>query len=176
MELSDKILCVQERAVAHFGLDKVPEQSDAQHIVFVGMSLKRLVDAETRHVSLTGLGLVESLSRLFVECVCALRGRDIKLPNGTRKRMPLDIQGVCQALVHDVFEPKNKVYDNSFVEFGAVGVVIRLLDKVHDLEHVARKEPLAFTGPAPKSIAHIANYATMALVVLEDAGQVPWLE
>lgn len=156
---------VQRRTLDFYGREKLPPTGSVDHIQVVGNQLHNLLDSETRHVTLSRTGLARGLAHVFVECVCALRGRDLNLPDGRRKRVPADFDGVVDILVDDVFAPKNEAYSDSFGDYGAVGVVIRLLDKVHDLRSREHKSH----EPVSKSVAHIANYAAMAISLLIDS-------
>lgn len=145
----------------------VPPGTTIEHVLDAGRDLGRLVDAEVRHVSLIERGLQQTLSRLFAECVGAMVGGDIQLPSGVRRRMPLDPARVQEVLVNEVFVPKNEAYDNSFMKFGAVGVVVRLIDKLAELDAAYAAWMVdEERGPLPKPLPHVANYATMTLVVL----------
>lgn len=145
----------------------MPRHSSVEHVMSAGFDLSKLVDAEIRHVSMIERGLQQTLSRLFIECVQVMRGGDIQLPTGARLRLPMEPVGVCTALVDNVFKPKNEAYGNSFARFGAVGVVVRLMDKLAELEdaHAAWIAD-GQRGPLPKPLPHVANYATMTLVVM----------
>jgi hypothetical protein len=147
-----------------FPRNKIPDTGSVDHILVVGDQLHSHLDAETRHVTLSRLGLPQALARVFVECVCALRGRDLNLPDGRRLRIPVELDAVVDILVDQVFAPKNEAYSDSFGDYGAVGVVIRLLDKVHDLKARDHKDH----EPLSKSVAHVANYAAMAIILLVE--------
>ena len=136
----------QDRAISI--MEGVPDDGGVDVVLNVCGSLRRLMDAEVRHVTLSATGLERTLSRVFVECVSALRAED-----GT------SVNKTCVWLREDIFAPRNELYGDSFIDFGAVGVVIRLLDHARALESVGGEQ-------RDKSLAHIANYAVMALVVL----------
>jgi hypothetical protein len=137
-------------ALVFYGREKIPETSDFDHVYQVADALRDLMDAELRHVALYPAGLVRTLCRLFVECLCLLRDRR----GGT-------IKSVSDWLIDDVFAPKNALYDDSFSDFGAVGVVIRLLDHVKALK--------AIDGDRDRALAHVANYSLMTLVLLSES-------
>lgn len=136
-------------ALVFYGREKIPATSDFDHVHQVAGSLRDLMDAELRHVTLYPAGLVGTLCRLFVECLCLLRDRR----GGTTK-------DVCDWLIDDVFAPKNALYDDSFSDFGAVGVVIRLLDHVKALKAPDQDQD--------RTLAHVANYSLMTLVLLSE--------
>lgn len=156
---------VQRKTLDFYGRGRIPGTGSVDHILVVGNQLHNMLDSELRHVTLGRTGLNQSLAHVFVECVCALRGRDLNLPDGRRKRVPSELNGVVDILVDDVFAPKNQAYSDSFGDYGAVGVVIRLLDKVHDLRGCGHK----VNEPVSKSVAHIANYAAMAIALLVES-------
>ena len=140
---------VQKRALEFYLRDnQMPPESGIDHVLLACDPLTRLMDAEVRHVTLSARGLAETLTRIFVESLCALR---------QRKDMPDDVGEVCRVLREDVFAPRNQKYGDTFAGFGAVGVVIRLLDHVH-----------ALRDGRTESVMHIANFAAMTLVVLID--------
>jgi hypothetical protein len=154
---------VQKQAL-HFYGESPPEAGSVDHVVTMASSLRRFLDSEVRHVTLTKSGLADVLCRVFVECLCALRGRDLNLADGRRRKMTMNLDGVCVLLREEVFAPKNAIYGDSFADYGAVGVVIRLLDKVRELEKIDHKAH----EPISTSVAHVANYATMALMILVE--------
>ena len=108
-----------------------------------------MVDSERRHISINPVGLEESLSRLFVECLLALCNREV---DGIR--YPASPSLAAKTLREEVFAPRNDRYDDSFADFGPVGVIVRLLDHARVLEK---------TGDM-RSLAHLANYSIMALM------------
>lgn len=147
MDRVEQIQRVQKHII-NFYDRTLPEESSLDHVLLACAPLERLMDAEVRHVTLSSNGLAETLTRIFIECMCALRGRD---------DMPVDDYGV-RARICQVFAEKNRFYHDTFSDFGAVGIVIRLLDHVHALRD----------GNA-RSLIHIANYVCMTVVVLWDA-------
>jgi hypothetical protein len=148
----EQMRLAQKRAIAYFG--KVPTSGEASHVIVSCSSLRRLMDAETRHVTLSRHGLAEGLTQVFVECLCTLRGRTVGVLT-----IPKNLDEVCTMLREEVFAPRNEKYGDSFIDFGAVGVVIRLLDHAQAFER---------TGDI-MSVAHIANYAVMSLILLIDS-------
>lgn len=148
MDRLRQLALAQDRAINI--MEGVPDDGGVDVVLSVCASLRRLMDAEIRHVTLSAMGLERTLARVFVECLSALRTEEED-----------SVNEICTWLREDVFAPRNAMYGDSFMDFGAVGVVIRLLDHVHVLESgqtdVERRS---------KSLAHIANYATMALVLL----------
>ena len=143
---------VMASALVFYGREKIPTTSDFDHVYQVADALRDLMDAELRHVTLYPAGLVNTLRRLFVECLCLLRDHR----GGT-------IENNCAWLIDDVFAPKNALYDDSFSDFGAVGVVIRLLDHVKALK--------AVDVDRDRTLAHVANYSLMTLVLLTEHDQ-----
>lgn len=151
---------IQKRALSTYGDMPDLGSGGIDHVLVAVSALRKLLDAETRHVTLSVLGLGPTLAGVFGECVCVLRGRNYSTA-GRHLAMPLTVQGVCDQL-RDVFEDKNKIYDNSFTEHGAVGVVIRLLDQA------SKARTMAPGIDRDTAIVHIANFASMAMLLLVD--------
>jgi len=151
---------VQKRALKYYEHVNgyIPKTGSTDGVLQMAGSLSQLIDAEVRHVALLYLGLRDTMTRLFVECLCALAGSVIK-DSGEYISMPRNHDGICEVLCHRVFAPRNKKYDDSFSCAGAVGVVIRLMDHVNRLRHNGDQ----------MSIAHIANYVVMAMALIEEA-------
>jgi hypothetical protein len=137
----------QDRAINI--MEGVPQGGGVDVVINICTSLRRLMDAEIRHVTLSSTGLERTLARVFVECVSALQTEDGASVNKT-----------CAWLRDEVFAPRNERYGDSFIDFGAVGVVIRLLDHARALETAGDEQ-------REMSLAHIANYATMTMMVIE---------
>ena len=144
--MSKDMRALQRRVLAFYG-PRVPDTGSRDHVLQACWSLKNLVDAETRHATLSAEGLARTLARVFVECLCA---------------MPSDIDEACEYLVAEIFEPRNAKYGDSYRDFGAIGVVIRLLDHVRVLEH---------NHADSMSVYHIANYSIMAFELLIEADE-----
>lgn len=161
-ERVEQMRVVQNQALALYG--EMPAEhvfGSVDHVLVAAKALDRQLDCEIRHVTLSLTGLNRSLSSLFVECLLALRGRDIELPDGRRRAVPVDAEYACRVL-RDVFEAKNAAYGDSFGDHGAAGVVIRLLDQVSKVER-ADGDLKRATG-----LVHIANFAVMAMMLLVD--------
>ena len=145
---------VQLAAINYYCREKVQAEGSMEHVLMSTSFLAKFVDAEMRHVSLSPHGLADSLSRIFVECLCAIRGKNI---DGID--MPRGLEDLCSTLRNQVFLPRNEKYGNTFGDFGAVGVVIRLMDHAQALKYTSQM----------MSVAHIANFAAMAMVLLVDS-------
>ena len=143
----------QMAAIEHYGRERIRESNSIAHVITATTMLSKLMDAETRHVSLSAFGLDDALASVFIECLGALRGQTLD-----DTQMPMGIDDLCRALRVGIFQPRNEKYGNTFGNFGAVGVVIRLLDHA---------QVLGTTGNL-MSAAHMANYAAMAMILLLD--------
>ena len=149
----EDFMCLAAKAVQFNSQSGPPEDGGIDHVVFVAERLRSMVDAEVRHLTLTSVGLASTLARLYTECVCALRGR--RVSNHAIGQTADDVS----AFLYDViFAPKNQKYADSFRDFGAIGVVVRLLDQERVLQQTH----------TPLALAHIANYAIMAMDLLDD--------
>jgi hypothetical protein len=146
-------MALAEEAIHFHNQDGPPEAGGMDHVIFIAESLRGLVDAEVRHLTLTSTGLVATLARLYTECVCALRGRRIE-----QHVVGQAANDVATFLYDTIFVPKNEKFGDSFRDFGAIGVVVRLLDQQRVLQMTQ----------APLALAHIANYAIMALALLRE--------
>lgn len=141
----------QTRAFEVYG-DKIPDYGALDHVVMSCELLAHSLDSEVRHVTLSGSGLENALAQVFVEALCALRGREVD-----GKELPWDIRKIADHIRESVFASKNREYGSSFARFGAVGVVIRLVDQ---------SSRMGRGHAVTTSLIHVANYAAMAMMML----------
>lgn len=153
MNRVDQMADIQQQALDVYGRERIPNTGGLETVLASCVRLRALMDAEVRHVTLLSTRLVETLADVFVECVCAL----VEIDHGEGHTTTFD--EIVVYVREDVFAPKNAEYGDSFADYGAAGVVIRLLDNARRLEH---------GSPARPNIVNMSNYAIMALMLLSD--------
>ncbi len=69
-----------------------------------------------------------------------------------------------------LFAKKNKDYGDAFAEYGAVGVIVRMGDKIKRLVSVSSSGVnLVDTESIRDTLVDLHNYAAMAIMTLDDA-------
>ena len=73
--------------------------------------------------------------------------------------------------LRSTFAVKNTDYGDSFSEYGPVGVLIRMGDKVKRLVSVTKNGVVLVDGESLRDTAmDLANYATMLVMLLDEVG------
>ena len=68
-----------------------------------------------------------------------------------------------------LFKKKNTGYGDSFTEYGPVGVLIRMGDKLKRLQHITNKQvTLVNTETLRDTLIDLHNYAAMAVILLDE--------
>jgi len=77
-----------------------------------------------------------------------------------------------------LFEKKNKDYGDAFAKFGAVGVIVRLGDKINRLSSISKSSiTLVKTESIRDTLIDLHNYAAMAIMLMDEnkeATQIIW--
>lgn len=88
-------------------------------------------------------------------------------PNSTNKRAQQLKKVQSEAL--DLFEKKNADYGDSFANYGPVGVIVRMGDKINRLSSVTEKGVnLVNTESVRDTLIDLHNYAAMAIMLLDE--------
>jgi predicted amino acid racemase len=68
-----------------------------------------------------------------------------------------------------LFEKKNRDYGDAFAEYGPVGVIVRMGDKIKRLMSISNKGvTLVNTESLRDTLLDLHNYAAMAIMTLDD--------
>jgi len=68
-----------------------------------------------------------------------------------------------------LFKSKNKDYGDSFANFGAVGVIIRMGDKINRLSSITKSSiTLVKTESIRDTLIDLHNYAAMAIMLIDE--------
>ena len=74
-----------------------------------------------------------------------------------------------QAEALHLFSRKNKDYGDAFAEFGPVGVIVRMGDKIKRLTSISRSGvSLVDNESLRDTLIDLHNYAAMAIMTLDD--------
>ena len=69
----------------------------------------------------------------------------------------------------ELFDKKNKDYGNAFAENGAIGVLVRIGDKISRLKNITKnKISLVEEEKLRDTLLDLHNYAAMAIMLLDD--------
>ncbi len=69
----------------------------------------------------------------------------------------------------DLFTKKNKDYGDAFAEYGTVGVLVRLGDKIKRLQNITRTSvQLVDDESLRDTLIDLHNYAAMAVLLLDE--------
>jgi hypothetical protein len=69
----------------------------------------------------------------------------------------------------ELFKKKNSDYGDSFAEYGVVGVLVRLGDKMKRVQNISTKGiELVDTESLRDTLIDLHNYAAMALMLLDE--------
>ena len=68
-----------------------------------------------------------------------------------------------------LFAKKNKDYRDSFVQFGPIGVIIRIQDKINRLANITKKNITLLESESLRDILiDLHNYSAMAIILLDE--------
>lgn len=69
----------------------------------------------------------------------------------------------------ELFKRKNADYGNAFAEYGVVGVLVRMGDKIKRLQNISNKKISLVNDESLKdTLLDLHNYSAMALLLMED--------
>ena len=69
----------------------------------------------------------------------------------------------------DLFKKKNKDYGDAFANYGPVGVIVRLGDKINRLSHVTETNiTLVENETIRDTLIDLHNYAAMAIMLMDQ--------
>jgi len=76
-----------------------------------------------------------------------------------------------QLEARELFEKKNKDYGDSFANYGPVGVLVRMGDKIQRLQSITKnKVVLVKDEKIRDTLIDLHNYAAMAIMLLDEEG------
>lgn len=68
----------------------------------------------------------------------------------------------------ELFEKKNKDYGDAFSNYGPVGVVVRIGDKISRLSSISKNGVNIKTESMRDTLLDLHNYAAMAIMLLDE--------
>ena len=69
----------------------------------------------------------------------------------------------------NLFKKKNTDYGDSFAEYGTIGVLVRMGDKINRLQHITNKQvTLVNSETLRDTLIDLHNYAAMAVMLLDE--------
>jgi hypothetical protein len=69
----------------------------------------------------------------------------------------------------ELFIKKNKDYGDAFANYGAVGVIVRMGDKIHRLQSVSKYGVTMVNSESVRdTLIDLHNYAAMAVMLLDE--------
>ena len=69
----------------------------------------------------------------------------------------------------DLFSKKNADYGDAFANFGPVGVIVRMGDKINRLSNVTKSDiTLIKTETVRDTLIDLHNYAAMAILLMDE--------
>ena len=68
----------------------------------------------------------------------------------------------------DLFKKKNADYGNAFATHGAVGVIIRMQDKINRLTTITKQGVAVDTETIRDTLIDLHNYSAMAVMLLDE--------
>jgi hypothetical protein len=76
---------------------------------------------------------------------------------------------IIQEKAYDLFSKKNADYGDSFKDFGVIGVLVRLQDKINRAISISSKSIILVEDESLKdTLLDLHNYAAMALMLLDE--------
>jgi hypothetical protein len=82
-----------------------------------------------------------------------------------RKEQHLTVQQEA----HNLFIQKNKDYGDAFANYGTIGVIVRMGDKIHRLVNITKNGiNLIQTESLRDTLIDLHNYAAMAIMLLDE--------
>ena len=74
-----------------------------------------------------------------------------------------------QEEARDLFKKKNEDYGDAFAKYGAIGVLVRLGDKISRLQSItARQITLINTESLRDTLIDLHNYSAMAIMLIDE--------
>ena len=74
-----------------------------------------------------------------------------------------------QDQARELFAKKNKDYGDAFANFGPVGVIVRLGDKIHRLASVTKNSVTLVEDESVRdTLLDLHNYAAMAILLMDE--------
>ena len=71
----------------------------------------------------------------------------------------------------ELFKRKNKDYGDAFAEYGVIGVLVRMGDKIKRLQNIEKNQITLVNDEKMKdTLIDLHNYAAMAIMLLDDEG------
>ena len=76
---------------------------------------------------------------------------------------------IVQNEARTLFEKKNKDYGDAFANYGPIGVIVRLGDKINRLSSITNSNiSLVKTETVRDTLIDLHNYAAMAIMLLDE--------
>ena len=76
---------------------------------------------------------------------------------------------IVQNEARALFEKKNKDYGDAFANYGPIGVIVRLGDKINRLSSITNSNiSLVKTETVRDTLIDLHNYAAMAIMLLDE--------
>lgn len=71
----------------------------------------------------------------------------------------------------ELFKRKNKDYGDAFAEYGVIGVLVRMGDKIKRLQNIEKNQITLVNDEKMKdTLIDLHNYAAMAIMLLDEEG------
>ena len=69
----------------------------------------------------------------------------------------------------NLFRQKNNDYGDSFAQFGSIGVIVRMSDKINRLMHISNHSIRMVSDETMRdTLIDLHNYAAMAIMLLDE--------
>lgn len=69
----------------------------------------------------------------------------------------------------DLFQKKNSDYGDAFADYGVIGVLVRMGDKIKRLQHITKKKiQLVNDESLRDTLIDLHNYSAMAIMLLDE--------
>ena len=89
------------------------------------------------------------------------------MTNNTEKRVEQMMKVQHEGL--ELFKKKNKDYGDAFATYGAIGVLVRMGDKIARLQSITTKSvSLVDSESLRDTLIDLHNYSTMAIMLLDE--------
>jgi hypothetical protein len=73
----------------------------------------------------------------------------------------------------DLFNKKNKDYGDAFAKYGAVGIIVRMGDKISRLQTISKNNiTLVETEKVRDTLIDLHNYAAMAIMLIDEEEEI----
>ncbi len=77
---------------------------------------------------------------------------------------------VVQNEAFDLFQKKNKDYGDSFANFGPIGVIVRMGDKINRLSNITNSSvTFVQTESIRDTLIDLHNYSAMAIMLMDES-------